>query len=92
MGTNPFFIQPENPARFGWGFFGPYLSPMSPSTLVRQANTEKRNQRLRDAFYQRYTNVPRATRPDRDWVVAQVAEDFFLSVKTVEQLLWVPRQ
>ena len=58
------------------------------ATLTRLANLDTRNRNIREAFYQRYTRVPRERKPDRDRVVAQLAEEFFLSVKTVDKLLY----
>lgn len=78
----------ENPDLIGWGFFVP-LSPMStPAALRRQANLYKRNGKIRDAFYRRYTCIPRAQKPDRGQVVAQLTAEHFLSVATLEKLLY----
>ncbi|WP_151086813.1 hypothetical protein [Hymenobacter baengnokdamensis] len=63
---------------------------MTTHAAVRQANLDQRNQRIRDAFYKRFTNVPRAQRPERELVVAQLAGEYFLSAKTTEKVLWVP--
>ena len=58
------------------------------AAIIRQANLDTRNRKIREAFYQHYTRVPRERNPDRDQVVAQLAEAVFLSVKTVEKLLY----
>lgn len=56
--------------------------------LRRVANTEKRNQRICDAFYQRYTNQPRPKIYTRDYVISQLAEEHYLSMGTVENIIW----
>jgi 7,8-dihydro-6-hydroxymethylpterin-pyrophosphokinase len=48
----------------------------------------RRNQQLKDAFYARDTNLPRPRKLSREFVVAQLAEEFFLSVSTVEGILY----
>ncbi|QKG54241.1 hypothetical protein [Hymenobacter sp. BRD67] len=60
---------------------------MSTPATVRQANLDQRNLRIRDAFYKRFTNVPRAQRPERELVVAQLAGEYFLSAKPVELIV-----
>ena len=55
----------------------------------RVANTEKRNQKLRDAFYRRFTLLPHPKKVSREYVVAQLAEEFNLSTTTVDKLLYV---
>ncbi len=54
---------------------------------IRAANLDSRNRKIREAFYQRYTNVPRASKPDRQAVVEQLAADYFLSAKTIDKVL-----
>ncbi len=68
----------------------PILPPMSPTTVQCLANLEKHNLKIRNAFYQRYTYVPKAQWPGREAVVAQLAQQYYLSDKTVEKVLWVP--
>ena len=61
---------------------------MPTNTLIRLTNTAKRNQRLKDAFYARYTNQPRPRKHTREFVVSQLAEEFYLSPATVEGILY----
>ena len=56
--------------------------------LIRQTNTQKRHERIRAAFRERYTSRPRPRLHSREYVVAQLAEEFCLSEKTVEDIIW----
>lgn len=56
---------------------------------TRQANTEKRNRKMRDAFYNRYTNMPRPRLHSREYVISQLAEEFNLSMSRVEDILYI---
>lgn len=62
--------------------------PSDNATAIRLSNLEKRNRKLRDTFYKRYTNKPRLQKPSREYVVQQLADEYFLSVKTVDRLLY----
>ena len=64
-----------------------HAAPAS-SRLTRANNTEKRNGRIRDAFYARYTNQPRPRKHTREYVVSGLAEEFCLSPATVEGILY----
>ena len=55
---------------------------------VRTSNTQKRNERLRQAFQKRYTDQPRPRKHSKELVVAQLAEEFCLSTATVEGIIW----
>ncbi|MDO7877362.1 hypothetical protein Q5H93_21655 [Hymenobacter sp. ASUV-10] len=56
--------------------------------LTRQANTENRNRKIRNAFYDRYTNKPRPRQFSREYVISQLAEEYNLSMTTVENILY----
>ena len=56
--------------------------------LTRQTNTQKRHERIQAAFRERYTSKPRPRLYSREYVVAQLAEEFCLSIKTVEDIIW----
>jgi hypothetical protein len=58
------------------------------AATTRQANTDKRNQKLRDAFYNRFTNQPRPKRFTREYIISQLAEEFNLSMGSVENILY----
>ncbi|AWM31343.1 hypothetical protein [Hymenobacter nivis] len=58
------------------------------AALTRCERTERRNQRLRDAFYAHYTNLPRPRKYSREYVIAQLSEEYHLSLRTVERILY----
>jgi len=60
---------------------------MSPP-LTRSDRTDRRNQCLRDAFYERHTNLPRPRKHSRAYVIAQLSEEYHLSTRTVEQIMY----
>lgn len=55
--------------------------------LTRADRTQRRNQKIRDAFYARYTNQPRPKKYTREYVVSQLAEEYDLSMATVERIV-----
>lgn len=63
------------------------LKPVSAATLARAANLDKRNQAIRDAFYTRYTKQARPRLYTREYVVSQLAQEYHLSMKTVETIV-----
>ncbi len=67
----------------------PTALPKAPSaaTLARQANLDKRNRAIRDAFYQRFTKQARPRLYTREYVLAQLAQEHHLSIATVERLV-----
>jgi hypothetical protein len=58
------------------------------SVLTRATNTDKRNQRIKDAFYTRYTKQARPRKHTREFVVSELAEEFCLSPATVAGILY----
>jgi predicted nuclease of restriction endonuclease-like RecB superfamily len=60
------------------------------TTCARIQNREKRNQRIREAFRQRFTDAPRPRKLSREYVLAQLADEFFLSVATIEDIVYQP--
>ena len=63
------------------------LPPPKPATLTRQANLERRNQALREAYFERYTKQKRPRIYTREYILAQLAQDYHLSIATVERLV-----
>jgi len=59
---------------------------------TRQLNRLKRNERIRAAFRARYTNVPRPRKHSREHVLAELAEEFFLAVTTIEDIVYVQQE
>lgn len=55
---------------------------------VRQQNRLRRNDRIRQAFRQRYTEAARPRKFSREYVLAQLADDFCLAVATIEDILY----
>ena len=55
---------------------------------VRQQNRLRRNERIRQAFQQRYTQAPRPRKFSREYVLAQLADEYCLSVATIEDILY----
>lgn len=55
---------------------------------VRQQNRLRRNERIRQSFRQRYSDAPRPRKFSREYVLAQIANEFCLSVATIEDILY----
>jgi AraC-like DNA-binding protein len=55
---------------------------------TRQQNRLRRNDRIRQAFRQRYTDAARPRKFSREYVLAQLADDFCLSVATIEDIVY----
>ncbi len=60
---------------------------MSPS-IKRRTNTEKKYERIRKEFRKRFTDQPRPKKYTREYIIAQLAEEFYLSMKTVEDIIY----
>lgn len=55
---------------------------------IRQQNRLRRNERIREAFRQRYTDAARPRKFSREYILAQLADDFCLSVATIEDIIY----
>jgi predicted nuclease of restriction endonuclease-like RecB superfamily len=55
---------------------------------IRQQNRLRRNERIRQAFQQRYTDVPRPRKFSREYVLSKLADEFCLSVATIEDIIY----
>ena len=55
---------------------------------IRQQNRLRRNERIREAFRQRYTDATRPRKFSREYILAQLADDFCLSVATIEDIIY----
>ncbi|AHJ98951.1 hypothetical protein [Hymenobacter swuensis] len=64
---------------------------MSPRAKTRQTNKEKRDNRIRAQFRKRYTDQPRPRMYSREYVISQLAEEFCLSMHTVEDIIYKSR-
>jgi len=58
------------------------------AALTRATNTEKRNRKIIDAFYTRYTKQPRPKLYTREYIIDQLANEHNLSTGTVENILY----
>lgn len=59
---------------------------MSPA-LTRKTNTERRNNRIRQQFKQRYTEQSKPRRYTKEFIVDQLAQEFCLSTATIERII-----
>ncbi|MGI4742608.1 MAG: hypothetical protein ACRYG7_46210 [Janthinobacterium lividum] len=55
---------------------------------VRQQNRLRRNERIRQTFRQRFTDVPRPRKFSREYILAQLADEYCLSVATIEDIVY----
>lgn len=55
---------------------------------VRQQNRLRRNERIRQAFRQRYTEAARPRKFSREYILAQLADDFCLAIATIEDIIY----
>ena len=55
---------------------------------IRQQNRLRRNERIRQTFRQRYTEAPRPRKFSREYVLAQLADDYCLAVATIEDIIY----
>lgn len=55
---------------------------------TREQNTQKRHERIRDEFHKRYTDAPRPRKFSKEYVVAQLADEFNYSMRTIENILY----
>lgn len=55
---------------------------------TRQQNRLRRNDRIRLTFRQRYTDAPRPRKFSREYIIAQLADDFCLSIATIEDIIY----
>ena len=60
---------------------------MTQKALTRQTNYDKRNRRIKEAFEKRFTRQARPRLYTREYVLAQLADEFCLSMATVEDLI-----
>ncbi|MCC3159501.1 hypothetical protein LJ737_19825 [Hymenobacter sp. 15J16-1T3B] len=55
---------------------------------TREKNTQKRHERIRAEFKKRYTDAPRPRKYSREYVVAQLADEFGYSMGTIENIIY----
>jgi len=66
----------------------PAPTPAEKRQAKRAQNLAARNGKIRESFAERYTKQPRPRKVTREYVVAQLAGEFFLSAETVENILY----
>jgi hypothetical protein len=54
----------------------------------RAQNLAARNEKIREAFAERYTRQPRPRKYTREYIIAQLAGEYFLAMDTVEDILY----
>lgn len=55
---------------------------------IRQQNRLRRNERIRQGFRLRYLEAPRPRKHSREYVLAQLADEFCLAVATIEDIIY----
>lgn len=65
-------------------------SPIPAEKRATQRNSKllARNQKIRELFEARFTNQPKPRIYTREGVIAKLAEDFYLSMGTVENIIY----
>ncbi len=66
-------------------------APTEKRQTKRAANLLKRNAKIREAFAEGYTQQPRPRKYTREFVIAQIAAEFFLSMDRVEDIIYLSR-
>jgi hypothetical protein len=61
---------------------------MTTRAFTRQTNYDKRNGRIKDAFEARFTKQPKPRIYTREYIISQLAEEFCLSMSTIENILY----
>ncbi|MCB2379819.1 hypothetical protein LGH70_19640 [Hymenobacter sp. BT635] len=65
---------------------------MTKRVLARKTNREKRNARIRAQFKKRYTDAPRPRKYSREYIISQLAEEYYLSMHTVEDIIYASEE
>ena len=55
---------------------------------TRQQNRLRRNERICQAFRQRFTLAARPRKLSREYVLAQLADEFCLALSTIEDIIY----
>lgn len=63
-------------------------TPAEKRKTKRAANLEARNTKIREAFAERYTRQPRPRKFTREYVIAQLACEYYLAMDTVEDIIY----
>jgi hypothetical protein len=63
-------------------------TPIEKRLSKRAQNLQARNTKIRGEFAERYTRQPRPRKYTREYVISQLALDYFLSMDTVEDIIY----
>lgn len=66
----------------------PLPTPSEKRQSKRAENLLKRNAKIREAFAEGYTRQPRPRKYTREYVIAQLAGEYFLSMDTIEDIVY----
>jgi hypothetical protein len=66
----------------------PTPTPAEKRQTKRAQNLAARNEKIREAFAERYTRQPRPRKYTREYIIAQIAGEYFLSMDTVEDIVY----
>jgi hypothetical protein len=61
---------------------------MSPRAKTLKSNKDKRNTKIRDEFRQRFTDAKRPRVYSREYVISQLAQEYYLSMATIEDIIY----
>jgi hypothetical protein len=69
----------------------PTVAPQTPAEkrqTKRAQNLAARNEKIREGFTERYTRQARPRKYTREYVISQLALEYFLSMDTVEDIIY----
>lgn len=69
----------------------PDVAPETPAQkrqTKRAQNLAARNTKIREAFTERYIRQPRPRKYTREYIIAQIAGEYFLAMDTVEDIVY----
>ena len=61
---------------------------MSPLLSAQKRNIERKHERIREQYEKRYTNAARPRKYTREYIVSQLALEFYLSMSTIEDIIY----
>ncbi|MDF7813626.1 hypothetical protein [Hymenobacter sp. YC55] len=61
---------------------------MSPRVTTLKSNKENRNTKIREEFHRRYTEAKRPRMYSREYVISQLAQEYYLSMATIEDIVY----
>ena len=61
---------------------------MSPRAITLKSNKDNRNTAIREEFRKRYTEAKRPRMYSREYVISQLAQEYYLSMATIEDIVY----